>query len=106
MSSIFTAYHQLHDTGVEQHEQESRELINENTDIDELLPTTVRLLCISILYFNTPSQRSHLRPVTSASTKSRRMLVQKKDWAQVINVNEPLKNFHELVPDMARKVSS
>jgi hypothetical protein len=105
MSSIFTAHHQQHDTGIEQHEQESDELINENTDIDEFLPTTVRLLCTSILCFNTPSQRSHLRPVTSASAKSRRMLVQKKDWAHVINVNEPLKNFRELVPDMARKVS-
>ncbi len=105
MSSIFTAYYQRHDTRIEQHEQESSELIDENTDIDELLPTTVRLLCTSMLCFNTPSQRMHLRPVTSASAKSRRTLVQKKDWAHVINVNEPLSNFHELVPDMARKVS-
>jgi hypothetical protein len=31
-------------------------------------------------------------------------VIQKRDWAHVIDVNTPLANFHELVPEMAHKV--
>ncbi|KAJ7310008.1 P-loop containing nucleoside triphosphate hydrolase protein [Mycena albidolilacea] len=30
-------------------------------------------------------------------------IIQKRDWAHVIDVNTPLSNFHELVPEMAHK---
>ncbi|KAJ7109788.1 antiviral helicase [Mycena epipterygia] len=55
-------------------------------EIDELLPTT----------------RSHLKPI---KTSRRRVqpIIQKRDWAHVIDVNTPLTNFHELVPEMAHK---
>ncbi|KAF8640787.1 hypothetical protein AX17_000436 [Amanita inopinata Kibby_2008] len=56
------------------------------TEIDELLPTT----------------RSHLRPIKSRH-RTRDVIAQKRDWAHVIDVNTPLKNFHQLVPDLAHK---
>ena len=28
----------------------------------------------------------------------------KREWAQVVDINKPMKNFHQLVPDMAHKV--
>ncbi|KAF9270829.1 ATP-dependent RNA helicase [Marasmius fiardii PR-910] len=55
------------------------------TEIDDLLPTT----------------RSHLISVRSG--KQRHSKIHKRDWAHVIDVKTPLTNFHELVPDMARK---
>ncbi|KAF9011054.1 antiviral helicase [Cyathus striatus] len=57
------------------------------TGIDELLPAS----------------RSHLKPIKSLHRKARVTQVQKKDWAHVIDVNSPLSNFHELVPEMAHK---
>ncbi|PBK76603.1 antiviral helicase [Armillaria solidipes] len=59
---------------------------NKNAEIDELLPST----------------RSHLRPA-KAPKRTRAPHLQKRDWAHVIDVNTPLRNFHELVPDMAHK---
>ncbi|KAL0576871.1 Antiviral helicase ski2 [Marasmius crinis-equi] len=56
-----------------------------DTEIDALLPTT----------------RSHLNPIKSS--KRGRAKAQKRDWAHVIDVKTPLTNFHELVPNMARK---
>ncbi|KAF8910025.1 ATP-dependent RNA helicase [Gymnopilus junonius] len=55
-------------------------------DVDSLLPTS----------------RSNLKPV-GIKTRMRRSVVQKRDWAHVIDVNTPLSNFHELVPKMAHK---
>ncbi|KAG7099859.1 hypothetical protein E1B28_001664 [Marasmius oreades] len=55
------------------------------TEIDDLLPTT----------------RSHLITVKSGKRGSSKN--QKRDWAHVIDVKTPLTNFHELVPNMARK---
>ena len=52
------------------------------------------------------SQRSQLNPVSAAHKLSRRVHVQKRDWAHVIDVNKPMKNFHTLVPEMAHKVST
>ena len=49
-------------------------------------------------------QRAQLRPVSSSSKKSKRIAVQKRDWAHVVDVNKPMKNFHTLVPNLARKV--
>lgn len=48
-------------------------------------------------------KRSHLRPA-KAPKRTRAPHLQKRDWAHVIDVNTPLRNFHELVPDMAHKV--
>ncbi|SJL06398.1 related to SKI2-antiviral protein and putative helicase [Armillaria ostoyae] len=59
---------------------------NKNAEIDELLPST----------------RSHLRPA-KAPKRTRAPHLQKRDWAHVIDVNTPLRNFHDLVPDMAHK---
>ncbi|KAG1754810.1 ATP-dependent RNA helicase [Suillus paluster] len=55
-------------------------------EIDELLPTT----------------RTHLRP-SKAPRRTRRPNVVKRDWAHVVDINKPMTNFHELVPDMAHK---
>ncbi|KAI0830808.1 antiviral helicase [Trametes gibbosa] len=57
------------------------------TDVDDLLPTS----------------RSHLNPIASARKPLRRAQVQKRDWAHVVDVNKPMSNFYELVPDMAHK---
>lgn len=47
-----------------------------------------------------PTSTSHLRPI---KTSRARMNVRKRDWAHVIDVNQPLTKFRELVPDMAHK---
>ncbi|KAJ7897302.1 antiviral helicase [Mycena olivaceomarginata] len=59
---------------------------NTGNEIDKLLPTT----------------RSHLKPVKTSRRRVQR-IIQKRDWAHVIDVNTPLSNFHELVPEMAHK---
>ncbi|KAI0652358.1 antiviral helicase [Trametes meyenii] len=68
-------------------EDEGTPLPNGNADVDEFLPTS----------------RSHLNPVTSSRRPLRRAQVQKRDWAHVVDVNKPMSNFRELVPDMAHK---
>ncbi|KAG0707535.1 ATP-dependent RNA helicase [Suillus ampliporus] len=55
-------------------------------EIDELLPTT----------------RTHLRP-SKAPRRTKKINVVKRDWAHVVDINKPMTNFHELVPDMAHK---
>ncbi|KAJ7204463.1 antiviral helicase [Mycena pura] len=55
-------------------------------EIDDLLPTA----------------RAHLKPVKTSRRRAHRV-VQKRDWAHVIDVNTPLANFRELVPEMAHK---
>ncbi|KAF8079036.1 antiviral helicase [Lyophyllum atratum] len=56
------------------------------SEIDDLLPTTT----------------IHLRP-SKPRRRLKRANIQKRDWAHVIDVNTPLSNFHELVPEMAHK---
>ncbi|KAG6842412.1 hypothetical protein C0991_007542 [Blastosporella zonata] len=56
------------------------------SEIDELLPTTT----------------THLKPI-KPQRRLKRANIQKRDWAHVIDVNTPLSNFHELVPEMAHK---
>ncbi|KAI0673626.1 antiviral helicase [Trametes maxima] len=68
-------------------EDDDTPLPNGNVDIDEFLPTS----------------RSHLNPVTSTRRPLRRAQVQKRDWAHVVDINKPMSNFHELVPDLAHK---
>jgi len=48
----------------------------------------------------------YLKPTKSLqqSRRLKRANIQKRDWAHVIDVNTPLTNFHELVPEMAHKV--
>ncbi|GJE86219.1 antiviral helicase [Phanerochaete sordida] len=72
-------------------EDEAQAAIQEqigSTEIDDLLPAT----------------RAHLKPVTTTARPLRRK-VEKRDWAHVVDINKPMKNFHELVPDMAHKYS-
>ncbi|KAI0783389.1 antiviral helicase [Abortiporus biennis] len=49
-----------------------------------------------------PSSTSHLKPVTP-QRRIRRGQVQKREWAHVVDINKPMTNFHELVPEMAHK---
>ncbi|KAI0081161.1 ATP-dependent RNA helicase [Panus rudis PR-1116 ss-1] len=55
-------------------------------DIDSLLPTSTAQL-----------------NVTAAPRTVRRATVQKRDWAHVVDVNKPMTNFRELVPEMAHQ---
>ncbi|KII94033.1 hypothetical protein PLICRDRAFT_171718 [Plicaturopsis crispa FD-325 SS-3] len=58
------------------------------SEIDDLLPTT----------------RAHLNPVAASTQKRpRRANIQKRDWAHVVDINKPMTNFYELVPEMAHK---
>ncbi|KAH9486365.1 Putative ATP-dependent RNA helicase [Psilocybe cubensis] len=50
-----------------------------------------------------PASRSNLRPVGLKKRRMKRVMAQTRDWAHVIDVNMPLTNFHELVPEMAHK---
>ncbi|KAI9511739.1 antiviral helicase [Russula earlei] len=62
-------------------------LPGQNAGVDHLLPTS----------------RTQLRPVSSTSKTTKRIAVQKRDWAHVVDVNKPMKNFHTLVPNLAHK---
>jgi antiviral helicase SKI2 len=73
------------------------------SDIDNLLPVSVRLVMEYVLHRLTKSQRSNLNPV-SVARPIRRAQIQKRDWAHVVDINKKMTNFHELVPDMAHKV--
>ncbi|KAH9929726.1 antiviral helicase [Fomitopsis serialis] len=57
------------------------------SDIDDLLPTT----------------RSHLNAIKPARKPVRRANIQKREWAHEVDINKPMTNFHELVPEMAHK---
>ncbi|KAI0001768.1 NUC185 domain-containing protein [Russula vinacea] len=64
----------------------SEALPGQPTDVDHLLPAT----------------RAQLRPVSSGRT-AKRSAVQKRDWAHVVDVNKPMRNFRTLVPNLARE---
>ncbi|KAG6335915.1 hypothetical protein ID866_3169 [Astraeus odoratus] len=55
------------------------------TEVDELLP----------------AHRSHLRPPKARQTKRAKVI--KRDWAHEVDINKPMSNFRELVPEMAHK---
>ncbi|KAF7784214.1 hypothetical protein Agabi119p4_379 [Agaricus bisporus var. burnettii] len=61
--------------------------MDQQNEIDTLLPTST----------------VHLKLVKTPQRTTRKADIQKRDWAHVINVNQPLSNFHELVPAMARE---
>lgn len=46
-----------------------------------------------------------MNPVASTQKRPRRANIQKRDWAHVVDINKPMTNFYELVPEMAHKVS-
>ncbi|KZT27539.1 antiviral helicase [Neolentinus lepideus HHB14362 ss-1] len=58
-------------------------------EIDDLLPMT----------------RTTLNPLSSSSSRRRikHAKIEKREWAHVVDVNKPMTNFHELVPEMAHK---
>ena len=43
--------------------------------------------------------------MSTPKSRPRRAAIQKRDWAHVVDTNKPMKNFHELVPEMAHKVT-
>ncbi|KAH9065893.1 antiviral helicase [Lactarius vividus] len=59
----------------------------QSTEIDHLLPAT----------------RTLLRPVLSIHRTGKQAPVQKRDWAHVVDINKPMKNFHTLIPNLARQ---
>lgn len=78
---------------------------SEQAEIDSLLPATVRM-SLSCCQDLVAVQRLDLKSAKSIRRADANSDMPKRDWAQVIDVKTPLSNFHELVPDMARKVSS
>ncbi|KAH7915723.1 ATP-dependent RNA helicase [Hygrophoropsis aurantiaca] len=78
----------LHDDGDISHDDEPPSILNSqgSTAIDDLLPAS----------------RTHLRPA-KASRRTRRTNITKRDWAHVVDINKPMSNFRELVPEMAHK---
>ncbi|KAG8986475.1 hypothetical protein FRB90_003977, partial [Tulasnella sp. 427] len=49
-----------------------------------------------------PADRTFLYPESSKKIP-RKPAVAKREWAHVVDIDKPLKNFHELVPDMAHQ---
>lgn len=49
-------------------------------------------------------QRSHLNAIKPVRKPARRTNIQKREWAHEVDINKPMTNFHELVPEMAHKV--
>jgi antiviral helicase SKI2 len=75
------------------------------TEIDELLPTSVSYLFDrDALVAERVNQRTNLNPSASNKHSRKRAKVQKRDWVHIVDINKPMKNFHELVPEMAHKV--
>ena len=77
--------------------------LDQSNEVDSLLPTSVSALELTASYTQIV-QRAYLKPFQSSKRRGRRPVIQKRDWAHVIDVNTPLANFHELVPEMAHKV--
>ncbi|KAJ3473872.1 hypothetical protein NLI96_g12781 [Meripilus lineatus] len=50
-----------------------------------------------------PGSRANLNVVSPSQRTIRRGNIQKRDWAHVVDVNKPMVNFYELVPEMAHK---
>ncbi|EGO31119.1 ATP-dependent RNA helicase [Serpula lacrymans var. lacrymans S7.9] len=46
--------------------------------------------------------RTHLRP-TKTTRRTRLATIIKRDWAHVVDINKPMTNFRELVPEMAHE---
>jgi hypothetical protein len=95
----------LSDAPEKQHLPEALSGSGQPADIDHLLPVTVPITpnLLEQATRLTSWQRSQLLPTSSTKT-SKRVAVQKRDWAHVVEVNKPMKNFHTLVPNLARKV--
>ena len=80
-----------------------------SSEIDDLLPISVSLFawtiasCAEAARFS--RKRDHLNPVAAVQRPLRRPQVQKRDWAHVVDINKPMNNFKELVPEMAHKVT-
>ena len=51
-------------------------------------------------------QRSHLNAIKPVRKPARRTNIQKREWAHEVDINKPMTNFHELVPEMAHKVGN
>ena len=80
-------------------------LLDQSNEVDSFLPTSVSALEPTVfIYSVTIVQRAYLKPFQPSKRRGRRPVIQKRDWAHVIDVNTPLANFHELVPEMAHKV--
>lgn len=77
--------------GMLSHELEKQKLPDmppgQSTEIDHLLPAT----------------RTLLRPASSTHRPGKQAPVQKRDWAHVVDINKPMKNFHTLIPNLARQ---
>lgn len=71
--------------GAEQHPPPEESESSEEEDIDDLLPVEFPAL----------EPRSQLLPATAKKLT--------REWAHVVDVNQDIPNFHELVPDMARE---
>lgn len=73
----------------------------QQNEVDVLSPVIPSTTIILLSNFN--SQKD-LKLIKIRPRLTRKVDVQKRDWAHVINVNQPLANFHELVPEVAHKV--
>lgn len=50
-------------------------------------------------------QRAQVNSKTKVTAERKRPVISKRDWAHVVDVNQELANFRELVPVMAKEVS-
>ncbi|KAH9004181.1 antiviral helicase [Lactarius hatsudake] len=86
----------LKQPGMLSHELEKQKLPDmppgQSTEIDHLLPATLM-----------SGQRTLLRPASSTHRTGKQAPVQKRDWAHVVDINKPMKNFHTLIPNLARQ---
>ena len=97
------------------HKSSNAILQNSPMEIDNLLPSLVYVFsAVTDDYYCTyaahvlatgPASPLELCPAVAASLCPHHCTqVQKWDWAHVIDMNRPMKNFNQLVPDMAHKV--
>jgi len=78
--------------------------LDQSNEVDSFLPTSVSTLeSIITAYSVTVVQRALLKPLQPSKRRGRRPVIQKRDWAHVIDVTLHCP-FHELVPEMAHQV--
>lgn len=67
--------------------EQTNGFVPNGAEIDDLLPMT----------------KTSLNPLSSGRKRIKRAKIEKREWAHVVDINKPMKNFHELVPEMAHK---
>jgi antiviral helicase SKI2 len=95
-----------YDPGLDGHEiaaESPPEMLSHGSELEKQHPPDIPLAQSTEIDYLLPATRTLLRPVSSTHRAAKQTPVQKRDWAHVVDVNKPMKNFHTLIPNLARQ---